>query len=94
MIQGRIAVVQKGSLFFSPFPIGIVKKVQTLTKLLSLQGKRKERKGNLGKDLNFSRFSLQAKSSFSSPPLPLLPRTLAIAVCVRQLGEWTWGEGL
>ena len=52
MIQGRVAVVQKGSLSFFPFPIRIVKKVQTLTKLLSLQGKRKE-EGKSGKGPKF-----------------------------------------
>lgn len=53
MIQGRVAVVQKGSLFFFFFfPISIVKKVQTLTKLLSLQGKRKE-EGKSGKGPKF-----------------------------------------
>ena len=52
MIQGRVAVVQKGSLSFFSFPIRIVKKVQTLTKLLSLQGKRKE-EGKSGKGPKF-----------------------------------------
>lgn len=101
MIQGRVAVVQKGSLFFFSFPIRIVKKVRTLTKLLSLQGKRKE-EGKSGKGPKFFWIFSSGKVFlfFPSPPIVAKnPSDCCVCAPVGQLvggwgGEWTWGEGL
>lgn len=66
--------------------LNILHKVQTLTNSLWLEG-RWEQKGELGKELNilihiFFLFFPLVKSSFSLPPLPLLPGAGAIVVSV------------
>lgn len=88
--------LRKVHFFF--LPTNIVQKVQTLTKLLLLEGKQKE-DGQSWKEPTF--FQIFSSGKLSLPSLPLLPHCCqepeqllyvctSWGVCV----EWIWGEGL
>lgn len=78
--------------FFFPFPISIVKKVQTLTKLLSLQGKRKK-EGKSGKGPKFFQIFSSGKVFLFFPSPPIVAQNPSNCCTCAPVGQLGWGSG-